>query len=72
MDSSIIESGQYHCSKYGSVKNQNKMANCVDPDKMAYYEQSHQDLQLFAKIVLLSKAERFKEECNISCKYILE
>ena len=40
MNSSLSESGQNEVS----VKNRNRMANNVDPDEMAHYEPSHQDL----------------------------
>ena len=33
-----------------SVKNQNRMANSVDPDEMAHYEPSHQDLHCLHSI----------------------
>ena len=29
------------------VKDENEMANSVDPDEMAHYEPSHQDLHCF-------------------------
>ena len=32
-----------------SVKNQNRMANSVEPDEMAHYEPSHQDLNCLQK-----------------------
>ena len=32
-----------------SVKNKNRMANCVDPDEMVHYEQSHHDLHCLQK-----------------------
>ena len=34
-----------------SVKNQNRMANSVDPDVMAHYEPSHQDLHCLQKLM---------------------
>ena len=45
MDSFIFDSGQTHCLQIGiAVKNQNRIANSVDPDEMARYEPSHLDL----------------------------
>ena len=45
-----------------SVKNQNRMANSVDPDEMAHYEPSHQDLHCKKnkknKNVLVCRAEK--------------
>ena len=38
-----------------SVKNQNRMANSVDPDETAYYEPSHQEL--YCLIRLISRTE---------------
>ena len=49
MYSSIFESGQNHCSNRVSVKNQNRMANNVDPEEMANYEPSHQELHCLQK-----------------------
>ena len=55
MDFSIFESGQNHFSR---------MANCVDPDEIAYYEPahyelSHQDLQRLQRN-FVCRAERVK------------
>ena len=54
------------------------MANSEDPDEMAPYEQSHQDLQCLQKIVLVCRAERViptaqkAEKSDLpSCKMIL-
>ena len=44
-----------------SVKNQNRMANNVDPDETAHNELSHQDLHYLQKNVLFM-AERVKEK----------
>ena len=43
VDSSIFESDKKHCSKQ-QLQNQNRMANSVDPDEIAQYESSHQDV----------------------------
>ena len=46
----MFESGYSHCPQIGiSVNNQNRMANSVDPDEMAHYETSHQDLNCLQK-----------------------
>ena len=51
MDSSILESGQNHCSKYGSqLKDQTSMAHIVDPDETVNYEPSYQDLHCLQKV----------------------
>ena len=44
MEVSIIESANASLQIEMSVKNQNRMANSVDPDETSYYEPSHQDL----------------------------
>ena len=41
-----------------SVKNQNRMANSVDPDETAHYEPSHQDIHSLQTIDLVSTAKR--------------
>ena len=43
-----------------SQKVNNRKANSVDPDEMAHYEPSHQDLYCFQKVVLVCRAERVK------------
>ena len=44
-----------------SFKNQNRMANSVDPDGTAHYEPSHQDLHCLHRVSgLVFRAERVK------------
>ena len=37
-----------------SVKNQNRIANCVDPDETAHAEPSHQDLYCLHRYLVWS------------------
>ena len=50
MDSSIFKADENPLFQRGlSVKNQNRMANSVDPEETAQSELSHQDLQCLQK-----------------------
>ena len=42
------------------VKNQNRMANSVDPDETAHFESSHQGLHCLHRDLVVSAAERVK------------
>ena len=47
----------------------NRMANSVDPDEMAHYEPSHQDLHYLQRyLVLVCRVERDKESIHLQIK----
>ena len=53
MDFSITEFGQCLLLQIGmSVKNQNRMANNVDPDETAHYKLSHKDVHSFPRYLV--------------------
>ena len=65
MESSIMEYGHVHwCPQGCQTKNQNIMANSVDPDEMAHHEPSHQDLHYLQRYLVCSVGLKgFKTLC---------